>query len=108
MAGADEVIDNRVDVAYWHECDIARSQMDVRFRGKSGRAADITGTTGFDSFRKFGLRTNGPCHVVNVACRCTKLRRGRALAATQEVIQLCPLKRTCCEHRLRSDSIIDG
>jgi hypothetical protein len=33
---------------YWHECDIARSRMDVRFRGKSGRAADITGTTEFD------------------------------------------------------------
>jgi hypothetical protein len=32
----------------WHECDIARSRMDVRFRGKSGRAADITGTTEFD------------------------------------------------------------
>src|SRR5258706_15363541 len=31
-----------------HECDIARSQMDVRFRGKSCRAADITGTTEFD------------------------------------------------------------
>jgi hypothetical protein len=27
--------------------DIARSQMDVRFRGKNGRAADITGTTEF-------------------------------------------------------------
>jgi hypothetical protein len=25
-----------------HECDIARSRMDLRFRGKSGRAADIT------------------------------------------------------------------
>jgi hypothetical protein len=33
---------------YRHECDIARSRMDFRFRGKSGRAADITGTTGFD------------------------------------------------------------
>jgi hypothetical protein len=32
----------------WHECDIARSRMDVRFRRKSGRAADITGTTEFD------------------------------------------------------------
>jgi hypothetical protein len=32
----------------WHECDIARSRMDVRFRGKSGRAADITGMTEFD------------------------------------------------------------
>jgi hypothetical protein len=32
---------------FWHECDIARSRMDVRFRGKSGRAADITGTTEF-------------------------------------------------------------
>jgi hypothetical protein len=32
----------------WHFCDIARSRMDVRFRGKSGRAADITGTAEFD------------------------------------------------------------
>jgi hypothetical protein len=31
-----------------HECDIARSRMDVRFRGKNGRAADISGTTEFD------------------------------------------------------------
>ena len=38
----------RVDFGLWHECDIARSWIDVRFRGKSGRAADITGTTGFD------------------------------------------------------------
>jgi hypothetical protein len=30
------------------ECDIARSRPDFRFRGKSGRAADITGTTEFD------------------------------------------------------------
>ena len=29
------------------ECNIQRSRIDVRFRGKSGRAADITGTTGF-------------------------------------------------------------
>jgi hypothetical protein len=29
------------DVRIWHECDIARSRMDVRFRGKSGRAADM-------------------------------------------------------------------
>ena len=36
------------NVRLWHECDIARSQMDVRFRGKSGRAADIIGTTEFD------------------------------------------------------------
>jgi hypothetical protein len=28
--------------------NIARSRMDVRFRGKNGRAADITGTTEFD------------------------------------------------------------
>jgi hypothetical protein len=27
--------------------------MDVRFRGKSGRAADITGTTEFDPKRSF-------------------------------------------------------
>jgi hypothetical protein len=31
--------------------DIARSRMDVRFRGKSGRAADITGTTELDPHR---------------------------------------------------------
>jgi hypothetical protein len=24
---------------FWHECDIVRSQMDVRFRGKSNRSA---------------------------------------------------------------------
>jgi hypothetical protein len=30
------------------KCDIAKSRMDVRFRGKNGRAADITGTTEFD------------------------------------------------------------
>jgi hypothetical protein len=30
------------------ECDIARSRTDVRFRGKNGHAADITGTTEFD------------------------------------------------------------
>jgi hypothetical protein len=28
-------------------CDIATSRMDFRFRWKSSRAADITGTTGF-------------------------------------------------------------
>jgi ABC transporter substrate binding protein len=32
----------------WHVCDIARSRMDFRFRGKSGRAADISGTAEFD------------------------------------------------------------
>jgi hypothetical protein len=32
----------------WHECDIARSRMDVRFRGKSGHASNITAMTGFD------------------------------------------------------------
>src|SRR5258708_32074857 len=36
------------------QCDIARSRMDVRFRGKSGRAADITGMTESDPLRKFG------------------------------------------------------
>jgi hypothetical protein len=36
-------------VSFWHECDIARSRMDFRFRGKSGRAADITGTTEFET-----------------------------------------------------------
>src|SRR5262245_739106 len=33
------------DDRFWHECDIARSRMDVRLREKSGRAAEITGTT---------------------------------------------------------------
>src|SRR6266446_7871885 len=37
----------------WHLCDIARSRMDVRFRGKNGRAADITGTTEFDPHRSY-------------------------------------------------------
>jgi hypothetical protein len=32
----------------WRLCDIARSRIDFRFRGKSGRAADITGMTEFD------------------------------------------------------------
>jgi hypothetical protein len=36
---------------FWHECDIARSQMDVRFRGKSGRAADMTVMTESDPTR---------------------------------------------------------
>jgi hypothetical protein len=31
-----------------HLCDIARSRMDFRFRGKSGRAADIARMTEFD------------------------------------------------------------
>ena len=35
-------------VASWHFCDIARSQIDVRFRRKSSRAADITAMTEFD------------------------------------------------------------
>src|SRR5262245_10699181 len=33
---------------YRHFCDIARSQIDFRFRGKSGRAADITAMTEYD------------------------------------------------------------
>ncbi len=37
-----------------HLCDIAISPMDFRFRGKSGRAADITGTTEFDPKRSSG------------------------------------------------------
>src|SRR5260370_29153095 len=37
----------------WYECDIARSRMDVRFREKSGRAADVTGTTEFDPHRSY-------------------------------------------------------
>jgi hypothetical protein len=36
------------NVGLWHECDIARSRLDFRFRGKNGHAADITGTTEFD------------------------------------------------------------
>src|SRR5262245_60994541 len=31
-----------------HFCDMARSRMDFRFRGKSGHVADITAMTGFD------------------------------------------------------------
>ncbi len=38
-----------------HECDIARSRMDVCFRGKSGRAADITAMTELTQNRSFGL-----------------------------------------------------
>src|SRR6266478_6892757 len=34
-------------VAYWHFSDIARSRMNFRFRWKSARVADITGTTEF-------------------------------------------------------------
>src|SRR6266568_9327803 len=36
------------------ECDIARSRMDFRFRGKNGHAADITGMT--ESVKVFGCR----------------------------------------------------
>jgi hypothetical protein len=45
------------------KCDIARSRMDVRFRGKSGRAADISGTAEWsaplivDSFRRHALHS---------------------------------------------------
>ena len=35
-------------VSYWHFGDIARSQIDFRFRWKSGRAADITAISEFD------------------------------------------------------------
>src|SRR5262245_37964660 len=35
-----------------HFCDIARSQIDFRFRWKSGRAADITAMTEFDPNRQ--------------------------------------------------------
>ena len=35
----------------WHFCDIARSQIDFRFRSKSGRAADVTAMTEFDPKR---------------------------------------------------------
>jgi|SRR5262249_45536479 len=35
-------------VCYWHFGDIARSQIDFRFRWKSGRAADITAMTESD------------------------------------------------------------
>jgi hypothetical protein len=41
-------------VTFATQCDIARSRMDVRFRGKSGRAADITGTTEFDPTSAIG------------------------------------------------------
>jgi hypothetical protein len=41
---------NGTDVAYGHFGDIARSRMDVRFRRKSGRAADITSMTEFARF----------------------------------------------------------
>src|SRR5262245_37013141 len=34
-------------VACWHFCDIARSQIDFRFRWKSGRAADIAAMSEF-------------------------------------------------------------
>jgi hypothetical protein len=40
-------------VRSWHKCDIARSRMDVRFRGKNGHAADITGMTESDPERSF-------------------------------------------------------
>jgi hypothetical protein len=36
-------------------CDIARSRMDFRFRGKSGRAANITGMTEFGPEGDIGL-----------------------------------------------------
>src|SRR5262245_27603474 len=39
----------RSDFVLWHIRDIARSQIDFRFRWKSGRAADITAMTEFDS-----------------------------------------------------------
>jgi hypothetical protein len=32
----------RLNVRLWHVCDLARSLMDFRFRGKNGHAADIT------------------------------------------------------------------
>src|SRR6266446_7078803 len=35
-------------VRSWHECDIARSRLDFRFRGKNGHAADITRMTESD------------------------------------------------------------
>jgi hypothetical protein len=38
-------------VRKWHIRDIARSQIEVRFRCKSGHAADITAMTGFDPER---------------------------------------------------------
>ena len=41
----------------WRLCDIARSRIDFRFRGKSGRAADITGMTEFDQLRHGRLKT---------------------------------------------------
>jgi hypothetical protein len=47
IEGATQFVCCAAYVGLWHECDIARSQMDVRFRGKNGRAAEITGTTEF-------------------------------------------------------------
>ena len=37
----------------WHLCDIARSRMDFRFRGKSGHAADIGAMSEFDPNRTY-------------------------------------------------------
>jgi hypothetical protein len=43
-------------LVHWHLCDIARSRIDVRFRGKNGHAADITGMTEFDlPYQTFGF-----------------------------------------------------
>ena len=39
------------DFRLWHFCDIARLQIDFRFRWKSDRAADITAMTEFDPKR---------------------------------------------------------
>jgi hypothetical protein len=43
-----------VDGRFWHFCDIARSWMNVRFREKSGRAADITGMAESDPICDIG------------------------------------------------------
>ena len=55
---------------FWHECDIARSRPDFRFREKSGRARDISGMTEFwtrSGHRgvpsAFYLRRHASCYV---------------------------------------------
>jgi hypothetical protein len=45
----------------WHECDIVRSRIDFRFRGKNGHAADITSMTEFDPEQTLGVRCEMSC-----------------------------------------------
>jgi hypothetical protein len=42
--------------SFWHIRDIARSQIEVRFRCKSGHTADITAMTGFDPFETYAVQ----------------------------------------------------